>query len=197
MKFITTLTIVLLFIFLSVPVLAEKSATSSVTKNQELKKPEKIEDNIETKINKLEPKKKDSVLRLRNTVTVRYGVYEKLIEKSGNLLTKLQEKIDVAQKAGFNTKVADGYMTDAKAKLDDAKLTLDSIKTLQGTAIDKATFQSIQKKFIIIHKDLNAVRQDGAKVISELKRFNAVTPKVTPKLTPKPTKSATSSAEKS
>lgn len=205
MKLITGLTVVLFFVVLSVPVLAENTATTSnklkVIKVEKIKDVElkngEIKETTETKIEKLEPNKKDAVKKVRNSVAVRLGVYEKLIERSGNLLTKLQEKIDVAQKAGMKTNVVDGYMTDAKAKLEDAKLTLESIKTLQGTAIDKKTFQDIQKKFIIIHKDLNTVKQDGAKVISELKRYNAFTPKVTPKLTPKPTKTATSSAEKS
>lgn len=203
MKLITGLTVLLFFVVSSVPVLAENSATSS-TKVKELintraekigEKNEKAEENIEIKINKLELKRKEAVLKVRNSVAVRYGVYEKLTEKTGNLLTKLQEKIDVAQKAGLNTKVADGYMTDAKAKLEDAKLNLEGIKSIQGDAIDKKTFQDIQKKFIIIHKDLNTVKQDGAKVISELKRFNSANEKLTPK--PTKVKTATSSAEKS
>lgn len=194
MKIVISLIIISFFIVLSVPVLAENSATNSTKdKNTQSVGVEKADDSVKTKIEKLEPKRKEAVKKVRNSVTVRYGVYEKLIEKSGNLLTKLQERIDKAQKAGLNTKVVDGYMIDAKTKLEEAKLTLDSIKTLQGTALDKTSFQNIQKKFIIIHKDLNTVRQDGAKVISELKKFNSVTPK----LTPKPTKSATSSAEKS
>ncbi len=200
MKFITGLTVLLFFVLLSVPVLAENSATNS-TKPRELKnvkaenielKNGKVEETLEVKIEKLEPKRKQNVIKVRNSVVVRYGVYEKLIERSGNLLTKLQERIDKAQKAGFNTKVVDGYMTDAKAKLEDAKTNLESIKSLKNSAIDKKTFQDIQKKFIVIHKDLNTVRQDGAKIISELKKYNSENPK----LTPKPTKTATSSAEK-
>lgn len=197
MKLITGLTIILLFIILSVPVLAENNSPSSAKNllrvekvdGSELKNKE-AKETIEAKIEKLEPRRKLSVMKVRNSVMVRNGVYEKLIERSGNLLTKLQERIDRAQKAGLNTKVVDGYMTDAKAKLEDAKLTLESIKTLRDSAIDKKTFQDIQKKFIIIHKDLNAIRLDGAKVISELKKYNA-------SVTPKPTKTATTSAEKS
>ncbi|MDO8570250.1 MAG: hypothetical protein Q7R97_01540 [Candidatus Daviesbacteria bacterium] len=203
MKIITSLTLVLLFVVLSVPVLAENSATNS-TKAKELKnikveKVEKIElrngkveETIENKIEKLEPKRKQNVIKVRNSVEVRYKVYEKIIERSGNLLTKLQEKIDRAQKAGINTKVIDGYMTDAKAKLADAQTNLNSIKDLKDSAIDKTTFLDIQKKFQLIHKDLNAIRLDGAKVISELKRYNAENEKLTPK--PTRTKSATASA---
>ena len=206
MKLITGLGIILFFVILSVPVLAENTATSSAAttvrpqnikdirevKVEKIKKAElengEVREAMETKIERLESKRKESVVKVRNSIAIRYGVYEKLIERSGNLLTKLQEKVDVAQKAGLNTKVVDGYMTDAKTKLEGAKLTLDSIKTLQGTAIDKKAFQNIQKKFIIIHKDLNTVKLDGAKVVAELKRFNAVTPK--------PTKEATTSAGK-
>lgn len=193
MKLITGLATISLFVILSVPVLAENTATTS-TKAQNLKELElrsgKVQETVETRIEKLEPNKKLIVRRIRNSIIVRYGVYEKLIERSGNLLTKLQERIDKAQKAGFNTRVVDGYMTDAKDKLADAQANLNSIKALKDTAIDKTTFQSIQKKFIIIHKDLNAVRQDGAKIIAELKKYNSDTPK----LTPKPTKTATTSA---
>lgn len=182
MKIVTGLTIILLFVILSVPVLAENTSTSSSIRTAKVE----AEENIEAKLEKLNPNKKVIVLRIRNNVIVRFRVFEMLIERSGNLLTKLQERIDKAQTLGFNTKVVDGYMNDAKAKLDDARITLESIKLLKDTAIDKKTFQDLQKKFIIIHKDLNAVRLDGAKVISELKKFNAATPK--------PTKTATTSA---
>lgn len=197
MKLITILGIILFFIVLSVPVLAENNVSSSAGNLKRVEKTElgngKVKEAIEAKIEKLEPKRRLSVMKVRNSVMVRYGVYEKLIERSGNLLTKLQERIDRAQKAGLNTRVVDGYMSDAKLKLEDAKATLESIKALQGEALDKKTFLDIQKKFIIIHKDLNAIRLDGAKIISELKKYNAEKPK----LTPKPTRTATTSAEKS
>lgn len=206
MKLIFGLAILSLFILLSVPVLAESNATSS-SRNKDLKtvKVEKLEktdlkereatESVEIRIGKLEAGKKLLVVRIRKSVIERYGVYEKLIERSGNLLTKLQERIDKAQKSGLNTKVVDGYMNDAKIKLADAQANLNSIKSLKDTAIDKTTFQDIQKKFIVIHRDLNAIRLDGAKVISELKRYNTENEKLTPK--PTKVKSATTSAEKS
>lgn len=203
MKLIVSLIIISLFVILSVPVLAENTATSPAKlKSTKIEKVEKIatksgevKESIEVKMEKLEPKRKQNVEKIRNSVTVRYGVYEKLIERSGNVLTKLQERIDKAQKLGFNTKIVDGYMTDAKAKLEDAKTNLASIKSLKGTSVNKTTFQDIQKKFKIIHSDLNTIRLDGAKVISELKKYNSENEKLTPK--PTRVKSATTSGEKS
>ena len=95
MKLITGLGIILFFVILSVPVLAENTAASSAAttvrpqnikdirevKVEKIKKAElengEVREAMETKIERLESKRKESVVKVRNSIAIIYGVYAK------------------------------------------------------------------------------------------------------------------------
>lgn len=117
--------------------------------------------------------KSQKIEKVRTSIISIYEAYSKLTLRAGQLLDKLQVRIDKAKTAGNNVTAAETAMTDARAKLADANNILASLKDKKDTAIDKATFQTLRKQLQTVHKDINAVRLDGAKIISSLKGFNS------------------------
>lgn len=134
---------------------------------------EKILEKKEDREASVSAKKEQAALRVRQAAIVRWEVLNRAINRSELLLGKLQVRIDKAKSAGKDVTAAEAAMTDAKTKLADAKSRLEALKTKKDTAIDKTTFKQIQNEFRIIQKDLNAIRNDAAKIIRELKAFNA------------------------
>lgn len=160
------------------PVLAKESTTPGSNRSENAK--DKVENMLERKSEKegskageIEDQKKQNINRIRNSINARWNAYDKLSSRSGQLLDKLQIRIDKAKAAGQNTSDADAAMTDARAKLADARAKLNVLKGLVGTAMDKNSFKDAQKKFQAVHKDLNIVRQDAAKIIKTLRSFNS------------------------
>lgn len=179
------------------PVLAVESTTSDSNRVQNVK--EKIEktlgrkpEKVSTKVAELENQKIKNIERVRVSVKARGEAYSKLIIRSEILLDKLQIRINAAKVVGKDTKNAESAMTDARAKLADAKIKMDEVKNLAGTAMDKQSFKDVQKKLQFIHKDLNIVRQDASKIIRSLKEFNSSTSSAKKN----ERKSATTSAER-
>lgn len=189
---------VFIFILVVVPALAEESSTSAgnvapslkerlLNKIQRIeirtdKKIDKIEANTEKRVERIENRIEGStsakvkvVERVRNSVGVRWNVFNKAVEKTVVLLDKLQARIDSAKGAGKDTKEAEGSIVDARAKLDNIKTKLTEIESLKGTAVDKTTFLEIQGKFKEIQRDLHIIRVDASKIIRILKGFNSAT----------------------
>lgn len=166
-KIIVTLFFICIFSLILSPVLAEQEKAQTGV--------EKKSENVSTKAANLEDQRTQNITRVRASVNARWNAYNKLIKSSGQLLDKLQIRIDKAKAAGQNTTNAEAAMTDARTKLADAKLKMDGLKSLVGVAMDKNSFKDVQKKFQDVHKDLNMVRQDAAKIISNLKSFNSST----------------------
>ncbi len=106
--------------------------------------------------------------KVKNSIISIFDSYSKLTFRAGELLDKLQTRIDKAKAAGNNVTSAETAMKDAKARLADANNILSNLKAKKDTAVDKTTFQSLRKQLQTVHKDLNAVRLDGAKIISVL-----------------------------
>lgn len=165
---ISTFFICFLIIFIA-PVLAEQSTTSSKERNS-------------TKAAELENQRIKNTERIRVSVRARWEAYNRLLIHTTTLLDKIQIRIDNAKLAGKDTKSMEIIMADARIRLADAKTKMDEIKSLKETALDKKTFLEVQSRLQAVHKDLNAVRLDVAKIIRTLKFFNS-------------SKSATSSAK--
>lgn len=173
--------------------LAEESTTPGKIKRPllpvraEMKTLEKVENRVNALKEKLESKRENLLEKVRNSVVVRIDVYQKLIGRSEDLINKLQSRVDTAKTAGKDVKDAEVVLADAKLKLADAKTKLSEIEALkikvaevknssasaQVISLDKQNFKEIQTKFQIIHKDLNAIRLDVAKVIRILGKFNS------------------------
>jgi len=127
-------------ILLVAPVLtlAEDTSPSATKRIENLKqKVEDVRENIKARVE--EPKLTREQIREEKTIKVRKSIiaifesYSRLTMKAGQLLDKLQARIDRAKAAGENT-----------------------------TAAETA-----------VHKDLNAIRLDAAKIISSLRSFNS------------------------
>lgn len=138
---------------------------------------EKLKDIKEARITE----KENTINKVRNSLIVRFEVYSKLVSRSGNLLDKLQERIDRARASGKNVADAEVAMKDARSKLADATSILNDIKAKKDTAIDKTTFKSLRDKLQAVHKDLNVIHKDAGKIISVLKAFNSASPSATRK----------------
>ncbi|KKS13935.1 MAG: hypothetical protein UU67_C0012G0009 [Candidatus Daviesbacteria bacterium GW2011_GWB1_41_5] len=167
-------------ILLVAPVLtlAEDTSPSATKRIENLKqKVEDVRENIKARVE--EPKLTREQIREEKTIKVRKSIiaifesYSRLTMKAGQLLDKLQARIDRAKAAGENTTAAETAMKDARVKLADATKILDDIKGKKDTAVDKPTFLQIRKKLQTVHKDLNAIRLDAAKIISSLRSFNS------------------------
>lgn len=167
---------------------ATSSGTNNIIKNAE--KIENIDKRIqvaeelkEKKISTLEAKKNQITERLRQAVISRYENISRLITKSEELLNKLQERINLAKQAGKNTAEAEKWMNDARLKLNSAKTKLSAIEGKKGNPVNKVDFRNLQLAYQSIHKDLNTVRIDAAKIISNLKAFNSASTSAVKKAT--------------
>lgn len=143
---------------------------------------ERIENQVRTqeqmKNNKtasLEAKKNQALVRVRASATARWGVFNRVTSRAGELLDKLQIRITAAKNSGKNTADLENWMTDARVKLADSQNILTSLQDKKGTAMTRSEFQDIQSKFKIMHMNLNTIRLDAAKMISSLKAINSVT----------------------
>lgn len=174
-KTIAFLIFIFMFSLVLTPVFAEENENSAITNIREKVKAQaglgERENDSTTSANK----KAQAAIKLRVAVSARWDAYNKLITRSGQLLDKLQTRINTAKAAGVDTKNSEALMADARAKLADATTQMNGIKNLSTTAINKNTFKEVQKKLQAIHKDLNIVKQDAAKIISNLKSYNAST----------------------
>lgn len=177
-KIIITLFLISVFSFSLSPVLAEQNIEKPNIQAIEKKVQtafERKSENSSSKAANSENQRTQNLTRVRNALTARWNAYDRLVKLSGQLLDKLQIRINQAKAAGKNTTNAEAAMTDARAKLADAVAKMDAIKPLLGTTMDKNSFMNIQKSLQAIHKDLNMVRLDAAKIISNLKSFNSST----------------------
>lgn len=180
-KIILSLFFILVFSVILSPVLAhedenEGSRSGGVLSNIKAKVQtilERRSNDDSSKAANLDSKKAENIARVRNSLKARWDAYDKLVVRSGLLLDKLQIRIDKAKAAGKDTKDMDKQMTDARAKLADARTKLDGLKSLIGTNLDKNGFKDAQKTLQAVHKDLNAVRLDAAKIIKNLRSFNS------------------------
>lgn len=154
------------------PVSAEQSSPSG-TSVKNLK--EKIENRIENIKQKEDRLKEERKGKVRQAAQIRWQVFNRVIQKSENLLDKLQIRIDRAKAAGKDVTAANTAMTDARAKLADAKTILEGIKDMTEKPVDKTAFTTIRSKFKAILEDLHVVRKDAAKIINSLKSFNSAT----------------------
>ncbi|MDD2823082.1 MAG: hypothetical protein PHQ59_03285 [Candidatus Daviesbacteria bacterium] len=182
------LILVLMLVFTLSPVLAKEKENedndreNAREKVQEIKekvqnflggKPEKVGTKSASSAASLNSKKEENKKRVRNSITARVNAYTKLASRSGQLLDKLQVRIDRAKDAGKDTTDSVNAMRDARAKLADAQSKLTSLKALVGTDLDKNGFREAQKTLQAVHKDLNIVKQDASKIIRNLKSFNS------------------------
>jgi hypothetical protein len=186
-KIIVTLLFIFMFIALLSPALAIeredddddsrdklKNIKEKVQNILETRKPDKISSKTGNLNNSTaSAKKEEDKKRIRNSITVRWNAYSKLLTRSGQLLDKLQIRIDKAKTAGKDTTEVVNAMTDARAKLADAKSKMETLKGLLGTDLDKNGFKEAQKNLQAVHKDLNIVKQDASKIIRNLKSFNS------------------------
>jgi septation ring formation regulator EzrA len=148
---------------------------------------------------------------VRNFANARTSASEKAIVKAEALASKLQLRIDQANKAGKYTTGEEKLMTDIRNKIADAKTRVASLKEDTLAAETKADFTAVQTQLKAVRDDLRIVSQDSAKIIKSLKSFNSassesshsatvksiVKPTASPSVKPtaKPTaKAATSSA---
>lgn len=188
MKKITfSLLVVFLFTTIAVPVFAEENATPKRSIVPILK--EKLErripkiaskaaervEKIENRIEGLDKVRSGLVLRVRHATGVRWGVLNKAIERSEDLLAKLQIRIEKAKAAGKDVTEAESLMVDAKKSLEDAKAKLEDIESKKDEAINKETFLEIQTQFKAINQNLHTIRINASKIIRILKGFNSAT----------------------
>lgn len=118
-------------------------------------------------------KREESLAKVRNSVVSRIDAYQRLIKMEEELLNKIQSRIDKAQAGGKDMVEVQFYMKDARARLADAQGKLSEIGAARGDALTKAEFKEIQLKFQIIHKNLNLIRLDAAKIIRTFGGFNS------------------------
>lgn len=135
-------------------------------------------ENIKERVEQRQTNVREKVLeRVRQATKARWGVLNRMTNRTEALLNKLQERIDKAKIAGKDVTEAENLMADARSKLNEARMILVEFQGKETTAVDKTAFQTIQGKFQAVHKNLNVVRQDGAKIIRILKGFNSATSK--------------------
>lgn len=181
-KTLVALFLLSVFAFSFSPVLAEENTTGSNSPLNTENIKEKVRVALErkpestgTKSANADERKAQGLTKVRAAIVARWNAYDRLVNVAGQLLDKLQIRINNAKAAGKNTAMAEAAMTDARAKLADARAKLDGIKASSGTTTDKNTFLNLQKSLQAVHKDLNIVKQDAAKIISTLRSFNAST----------------------
>lgn len=173
-KFLIITTFIFAFIFVLSPVLAEEKENQR-QEGSEVKavSVESIREAIKPGATNAATVRQNALIKVRNALTSRWNAYNKLVTVAGNLLDKLQIRIDKAKAAGKDVTAATAAMADARIKLADAKSKMDSLKGLLGTNLDKNGFKNAQQTLQAVHKDLNAIRLDAAKIISNLKSFNS------------------------
>lgn len=144
-----------------------RSSTTSAVK--------RLQEKVDDLKAKLAGTREQRVKGLINAVGVRENVMNRLITAGGRLLDKLQVRIDRAQKAGRDVAGMTTLMSDARAKLADAKSILTQIDGQKGTAATKADFTKIHGEFQAARKDIQGVKEDAAKIIRILKGYNSAT----------------------
>lgn len=173
--------IVLSLVVITNPVLAlEESDFPTPTKsnrlnqiNAQLRDKLKIKEaSRQAKIVKMEA---NMLKRFKKFVEQRINQADKIINREGILLDKLQIRIDAARVAGKDVTELNRLMVDARAKLADAKSRLEAIKTQSAKAEDKTSFKNFGSEFGAIYKDLKDVKVDASQIIRQLKGFNSTT----------------------
>ncbi|MFA5933103.1 MAG: hypothetical protein WCV81_02435 [Microgenomates group bacterium] len=174
-KIISTLLVIFVFSLALSPILAKEKEDSDKVLGKERASIAQENRGNKPEIVSTKSGEEDKKIKVRTAVTSRWTAYDKLIIRAGQLLDKIQIRINRAKAAGADTKSSEALMTDARAKLTDAKSKMDALKSLVGTGLDKNSFKNAQMNLQTVHKDLNIVRQDVAKIISNLKSYNAST----------------------
>lgn len=113
--------------------------------------------------------------RVRQSIVVRWNVFNRVVTRAENLLDKLQERITRAKDAGKDVTAAEAAMTDARGRLKDAKSKLENIKSKKAEVMTKDQFRAIHQDFKAIERDLIAIKKDAATIIRNLKSFNSTT----------------------
>lgn len=163
--FLASLILIVLFFFPSVVIAKEATATSTPRVKSQL----------------LTVNKEEKLDKVRNSAQTHSSVLKKAVVRVEVILNKLQERIGKMSAAGKNTSQVDSLMTDARAKLNDAKTKITEIEKVKDSARTKADFQAIQAKFKLALQNLQLAKKDASQIISLLKSFNAATPSATTK----------------
>ncbi len=169
-KIILSLFCIALLSVAIIPVLAEESTTPDSNRGQsnrerEARIAEMRREKDSTKTGELENQRNKNIERVRVSIKARAEAYNNIIKRSEILLDKLQQRINAAKAAGKDIKSAEIAMTEARANLKDANTKMDEVRSLVGTSMNKQEFKDVQQKLQSIHKDLNMIKQNAARII--------------------------------
>lgn len=98
---------------------------------------------------------------------------EKIIDRSENLLDKVQTRIVRERVAGENTVELERLMNESRASVASAEAKLNEVEEMKSTATTKANFVLIRDKFKSAKINLQLAKRDAAEMVSTLKKFNS------------------------